>query len=195
MPSEFPWDTLKAETLRSLCRDLNLPPRLGRRAEMIKALSAIADEGLEVVLERIDEIVPNETGASSSRRAKRPREAEPQGTLLSDRKKGINLRSGLRADGSLLKKRQKAFDGVVIESAKAETEPRARSVKRRRVAKTRGKKRSTTKATNKQTKNEEEDGRRSDEDGDEDAAGSDTAAGPSTSNVSHVPVSFGEASP
>ncbi|KZT20038.1 hypothetical protein NEOLEDRAFT_1141238 [Neolentinus lepideus HHB14362 ss-1] len=202
MPSELPWDKLKAETLRSLCRDLDLPPRLGRRDEMIKALIAVGEEGLDSVLERIDEIVPDENSASSARRAKRPRKSEPEGTLLSDRKKGMELRSGLRADGSLLKKRQKTFDGVVIETAKTDAKAPAPSAKRRRVTKSWRKRKSAAKIVTEQGEidedgahdeedvRDEEDVDIADGDGDEDAAESNARAGASASNVSYVPVSF-----
>lgn len=41
--ARFPWDSLKAESLRIVCRDLGGPP--GRRDEMITFLRAVEEQG------------------------------------------------------------------------------------------------------------------------------------------------------
>jgi len=44
---KFPWEDLKAETLRAMCRDLVVPLSVGRKREdMINALAAIEELGL-----------------------------------------------------------------------------------------------------------------------------------------------------
>jgi len=43
MPSKLPWETVKAESLRSICTDLGR--RMSTRAEMIDFLKAVEDEG------------------------------------------------------------------------------------------------------------------------------------------------------
>jgi hypothetical protein len=46
MSSKFPWETLKAETLRSICKDLAFPGGIARKREdMVDALKSIEKMG------------------------------------------------------------------------------------------------------------------------------------------------------
>lgn len=49
--NEFPWDTLKAETLRSIVHDLGIPVArsLRKREGMVKALISVTEKGCESV--------------------------------------------------------------------------------------------------------------------------------------------------
>ncbi|EPQ53306.1 hypothetical protein GLOTRDRAFT_122482 [Gloeophyllum trabeum ATCC 11539] len=164
MTSQFPWDKLRAETLRTLCKELGFPAKLSRRDEMIKALAAVQEHGLEETLERFDELVPEGeapaaagTTTTAFQRPKRPRKSDAEVTMSRNvRKKGMELRSGLRADGGQLKKRRNTFDGVVIESKKPDaTAPPVTT--RRRAAPPRKRRRTATKAKESRAIEDEED--------------------------------------
>ncbi|TFK38486.1 hypothetical protein BDQ12DRAFT_683738 [Crucibulum laeve] len=58
MPSKIPWESLKAETLRAICRDLANKALNLKRDQMIHFLENVAEQGLEVSLGNLEETQP-----------------------------------------------------------------------------------------------------------------------------------------
>ena len=58
----FPWDTLKAETLRSIVHDLGIPVArsLRKREGMIKVLISVTEKGCKSRLENTTRLVDSE---------------------------------------------------------------------------------------------------------------------------------------
>ncbi|PBK63660.1 uncharacterized protein ARMOST_09894 [Armillaria ostoyae] len=96
--SKFPWDTLKAETLRAICRDIGIG-FVGKRETILSHLQLIHEIGLDKALQKIKDSPVIEPAAARTRkrksdaanlepesppksRAKRPRpsDAEPAST-------------------------------------------------------------------------------------------------------------------
>ncbi|KAI0694050.1 hypothetical protein BC835DRAFT_1415557 [Cytidiella melzeri] len=65
--SQFPWDQVKVETLRTVCRDLGVAGYVRRRDDMSAVINAIESEGLEDVLKKLEaEKEKNRDGSTTS---------------------------------------------------------------------------------------------------------------------------------
>jgi len=110
----FPWDTLKAETLRSIVHDLGIPVArsLRKREGMIKVLISVTEKGLEKTIEEYQEIANNEQAEE-----KVVGQGKPKAAGRTSRSSGIgavrSTRNGGRSTGT--------FEGVVLPSSTSRT--------------------------------------------------------------------------
>ncbi|KAF7789142.1 hypothetical protein EIP86_000079 [Pleurotus ostreatoroseus] len=125
----MPWDQLKSETLRLICKDLGLPAT--RRDEMCELLVEVNSSGLQSALATVEErkrkVQEAGSDESSNSRGKRPRTTSTTREVGNKR----SLRSALpdrpttrRASGT---NKRKLMDGVVLSTTR-----RAKSTKRAR---------------------------------------------------------------
>jgi len=102
----FPWDSLKAETLRSIVNDLGIPVArsLRKREGMIKLLISVTEKGLDKTVEEYQEIANKEqaeektAGNDSKAKASKPSKSNGGGA--------VRTRKGSRSTGT--------FEGVVL---------------------------------------------------------------------------------
>ncbi|KAG6811062.1 hypothetical protein H0H92_009151 [Tricholoma furcatifolium] len=76
--SEFPWDRLKAETLRSICADLGLARFVSKDIAM-EVLKKVETDGLDDTIEQVDEIIETkkqEKASTAPPTSRRPRNVE-----------------------------------------------------------------------------------------------------------------------
>ncbi|OBZ72905.1 hypothetical protein A0H81_07085 [Grifola frondosa] len=114
MPSQMPWEQLKAETVRAIYKDLGLSKYTGRRDDMIQHLQEMETDGLDAVVERLEGIDANEEPASAQEpRVKRKRptaQVAPSGS--SRRRKSLAVSENAPAARPISSGGK--FDGVLV---------------------------------------------------------------------------------
>ncbi|OCH85382.1 hypothetical protein OBBRIDRAFT_798226 [Obba rivulosa] len=128
MGSQMPWESLKAETMRAIHRDLGLPYQ-GRRDEMIERLREIEVNGLEAASEKEEsepESLPPRVRRKSSR-ALAADEPSPRRPSSSPQRKSVRgSAASVEVNIPATRKRRAAravFDGIDV--------PATRLLKRR----------------------------------------------------------------
>ncbi|GBE85621.1 hypothetical protein BKA93DRAFT_755003 [Sparassis latifolia] len=114
MSSQMPWDVLRAETVRSICRDIGLHAT-GRREEMITYLKEVERDGLDTVKNKLAEMPAKRKSVGQESRAKRARKAQPAGAAVEEVSAGKRQTRSRRAPSKRAASHSKGiFEGVVL---------------------------------------------------------------------------------
>ncbi|KAF5375916.1 hypothetical protein D9615_008214 [Tricholomella constricta] len=81
---EFPWDSLKAGTLRTLCRDLGFPKIMATKDVMIRFLTKVEQQGPEKALSELAQILPKNADKSAPASPAVSPSKRKLGTVVSD---------------------------------------------------------------------------------------------------------------
>lgn len=115
MPSQntFPWDSLKAETLRSIVNDLGIPVArsLRKREGMVNVLTAVTEKGLEETIQEYQEVASKEQAedkAAAQEKASRSSDVGPVRSKRNGRRSGGAFQGVVLAPGSRRTRRPSA---------------------------------------------------------------------------------------